>query len=89
MKHKVFFQPTPLISNIDTSSFEAAKNIFQKLLLVIKIQHTDINKYLETGWNVPVDCTEISKYIISGTLDDFINQYEELLKHEDEILSLQ
>lgn len=79
LRGKVVFQPAPLLYNIDTSAFEPTRCLHHELILIIKAHHKNIFKYLETGLNVPVDCSEISQYIINENIEDFIEKYNCLL----------
>lgn len=84
---RVVFGMSPLVNNIDLCSFEMTKKMYNLFIKVLKEHNHDIYKYLETGWNVPLDCTELGWYIISDKLDYFIEQYEIILSHYDDMVN--
>ncbi len=78
LKKKIIDNASPLLREIDTKAYEDTKRFLELFLEVYKEENSEILKYLETGWNVPVDCSELGEYLVEGNMDSFIEQYEEL-----------
>lgn len=81
--------PLPLSKYVNSKAYEDTKVLLDLFLKVFRTENGEILKYLESGLNVPVDCTELKAYVLSGTVDEFIEQYNELLSHHDEIVEMQ
>ena len=77
-----FFDP-PLLREIDSKAYQDTKDFLDLFIKVLKEKHPSIMDYIETGWNVPTDCSELCKYISEGKLYKFIDTYETILSHVD------
>lgn len=89
LKNRVILNALPLSKDVNSKAYEDTKVLLDLFLKVFRTENGEILKYLESGLNVPVDCTELKAYVLSGTVDEFIEQYNELLNHHDEIVEMQ
>jgi len=78
-----------LLREIDTKAYEDTKRFLELFLEVYKEENSEILKYLETGWNVPVDCSELGEYLVEGNMDYFIEQYEILSNRIEDLRDAQ
>ena len=89
LKKRIILDTLPLSKDVNSKTYEDTKVLLDLFLKVFWTENGEILKYLESGLNVPVDCTELKAYVLSGTVDEFIEQYNELLNHHDEIVEMQ
>lgn len=83
LKKTVLFNSVPLLREIDEKAFSDTKLFLKLFVKSLKMKNPDIVKYLETGWSVPVDCSELCIYMSEGCLDSFISEYQFLLSKLD------
>lgn len=74
---------------VKTEAYELSRRFLSMFLMVIEKNNKQIFTYLKTGWNVPVDCTELAGYIQESRIEDFIEGYNSVLSHVDEIVEKQ
>ncbi|HIV98766.1 MAG TPA: hypothetical protein IAB12_03175 [Candidatus Ornithospirochaeta avicola] len=86
LKKIVFFNTPPLLRELDTTTYEQAKKLLALFNSQIKCHNDEIFKYISTGWNIPVDCSELAKYVVNHDMDDFISEYNSQIYSKKDIL---
>lgn len=86
LKSIVWFNSPPLLRELDTTAYEQTKEFFELFISVVKTHNQEIFKYIATGWNIPVDCSELAQYVLNENMKDFINEYESEIFSKKDIL---
>lgn len=86
LEKKVLFNAPPLMREINMKTFYDVRRFLKLFLSILKKKNPQIVKYLESELNVPVDCSELKKYVIDGNMQDFLRQYEQLEAHACELM---
>lgn len=81
-KKQNFLDP-PLLREIDSKAYKDTKDFLSLFTKNLKKKYPLIMEYIETGWNVPTDCTELCEYINTDNLSEFIETYKTILSHID------
>lgn len=76
LKRVVFFSTPPLLRELDTTAYEQTKKLLDLFCSLIKCHNAEIYKYIATGWNIPVDCSELAPYVVDHNMSAFISEYD-------------
>ena len=81
---------TPMLKEVDSKAYADTKHFLNLFLAVFKKNNPEIYTYLESGLNVPVDCTELSEYVTANSMDFFIERYTSFVnEHYEDIVRYQ
>jgi len=86
---KVIFNMAPMLKEVDEKAYTDTKHFLELFLAVFKKDNPEINEYLATGLNVPVDCTELSEFVLNNDMGNFIEQYSKIEEHYEDIVRYQ
>ncbi len=79
----------PMLREVDSKAYIDTKHFLELFLAVFKRSNPEISTYLETGLNVPVDCSELAEYVLNKDMDSFIEGFSKIEEHYDEIIRYQ
>lgn len=89
LKKKPLFGMPPMLREVDSKAYIDTKHFLELFLAVFKRSNPEISTYLETGLNVPVDCSELAEYVLNKDMDSFIEGFSKIEEHYDEIIRYQ
>lgn len=82
----VYFNTPPLLRELDTTAYEQTKKLLGLFCSLVEGYNAEIFKYIATGWNVPVNCSELAQYVANCNMCDFISEYDSQIYSKKYIL---